>query len=214
MSYFFHIFQKKILSEKNFLDNGSKKSKQQTQRKQKVAHNCAKEIISAYERGDRIVDLAAKHGVASIATILEEEIKAASAAAGMKTLVSQSQSSSVNEETEKLLMICSKASMIYENLKKNVAGHSTAEAEEKFKASRGWFEKFKRRSRIHSVIRHGGFSAYKEAERFAKEFQERTIIHGYKPELMFVTKLDCSGSKCPKELSSQKKRSVCQGTNL
>jgi len=103
-----------------------------------------KEIISAYERGVRIVDLAAKHGIASssIATILKkkkEEIKAASVAAGVKTLASQSQRSSVNEEMKKLLMIwinerqmasdtmtqemiCSKARMIYENLKKNVAG--------------------------------------------------------------------------------------------
>jgi hypothetical protein len=119
------------------------------------------------------VDLAAKHGIAasSIATILKkkEEIKAASVAAGVKTLASQSQRSSVNEEMERLLMIwinerqmagdtmtqemiCSKARMIYEILKENVAGHSTAEAEEEFKGSRGWFEKFKRRSGIHSVI--------------------------------------------------------------
>jgi transposase-like protein len=124
-----------------------------------------KEIISAYERGVRTMDLAAKHGIASssLATILkEEEIKAASVAAGVKTLASRSQRSSVNEEMEKLLMIwinerqmagdtmtqemiCSKAKMIYENLKKNVAGHSTVEAEEEFKGSRGWFEKFKRR---------------------------------------------------------------------
>ena len=60
-------------------------------------------------------------------------------------------------------MICSKARMIYESLKKNVAGHSTAEAEEEFKGSRGWFEKFKRRSGIHSVIKHGeGASANEE----------------------------------------------------
>jgi len=63
-----------------------------------------KEIISAYERGVRIVDLAPKHGIASssIATILKkkEEIKAASVAAGVKTLASQSQRSSVNEEME------------------------------------------------------------------------------------------------------------------
>ena len=169
-----------------------------------------KEIISAYERGVRIVDLAANHGIASssIATILKkkEEIKAASVAAGVKTLASQSQRSSVNEEMEKLLMIwinerqmagdtltqemiCSKARMIYENLKKNVAGHSTAEAEEEFKGSRGWFEKFKRRSGIHSVIGHGeGASANKEeAEKFAREFQEWNIIHGYKPEQVFIS---------------------------
>jgi len=149
------------------------------------------------------VDLAAKHGIAStIATILKKkEIKAASVAAGVKALTSQSQSS-VNEEMEKLLMIwineremagdtmtqemiCSKARMIYENLKKNVAGHSTAE--EEFRGSREWFEKFKRRSGIHSVIRHGeGASANKEeAEKFAREFQEWTIIYGYKPEQVF-----------------------------
>jgi len=50
-----------------------------------------KEVISAYERGVRIVDLAAKHGIASssIATILKEEIKAVSVAAGVKTVASQ-----------------------------------------------------------------------------------------------------------------------------
>jgi len=61
-----------------------------------------KEIISAYERGVRIVDLAAKHGIASslIATILKnkEEIKIASVAAGVKSLASQSQRRSVNNE--------------------------------------------------------------------------------------------------------------------
>jgi len=85
----------------------------------------------------------------------EEKIKAASVAAGVKTMASQSQSS-LNEEMEKLLMIwinerqmagntmtqemiCSKATMIYENLKKNVAGHSTAEAEEEFKGKQRMF---------------------------------------------------------------------------
>jgi hypothetical protein len=156
-------------SEKKFLDNGSKKVSDKPKGSRKlltIEQN--KEIISVYERGVRIVDLAAKHGIASssIATILKEEIKAASVAAGVKTLASQSQRSSVNEEMEKLLMIwinecqmagdtvtqemiCSNARLSYENLKKNVAGHSTAEAEEEFKGSRGWFEKFKRRSGIH-----------------------------------------------------------------
>jgi len=237
MSYFFYIFQKKNLKVKTiFLTLGPKKVSDKPKGSRRLLTiEQKKEIISAYERGVRIVDLAAKHGIASssIATILKkkEEIKAASVVAGVKALASQSQRSSVNEEMEKLLMIwinerqmagdtmtqemiCSKARMIYENLKKNVAGHSTAE--EEFRGSREWFEKFKRRSGIHSVIRHGeGASANKEeAEKFAREFQEWTIIHGYKPEQVFVTKLGCSGSKCPKELSSQKKRIVCQGTNL
>jgi transposase-like protein len=121
-----------------------------------------KEIISAYERGVRIVGLAAKHGIASspTATILKkkEEIKAASVEAGVRTLAFQFQRSSVNEEMENLLMIwinkrqmagdtmtqemiCSKARMIYDDLKKKVAGPSSAEAREEFKGSTGWFEK-------------------------------------------------------------------------
>ena len=48
------------------------------------------------------MDLAAKHGIASssIATVLKnkEEIKIASVAAGVKTLASQSQRRSVNDE--------------------------------------------------------------------------------------------------------------------
>jgi len=140
MSHFFYIFQKKILKVKNiFLTMGPKKGSDKPKGSRKLLTiEQKKEIISAYERSVRIVDLAAKHGIASssIATILKkEEIKAASFAAGVKTLASQSQRSSVNEEMEKLLMIwindrqmagdtmtqemiCSKARIIYENLKK------------------------------------------------------------------------------------------------
>ena len=78
MSYFFYIFQKKI-----FLTMGPKKVSDKPKGSIKLlTTEQKKEIISAYERGVRIVDLAAKHGIAlsSIATILkkEEEIKAAS----------------------------------------------------------------------------------------------------------------------------------------
>jgi phosphoribosylformylglycinamidine (FGAM) synthase-like amidotransferase family enzyme len=103
-------------------------------------------------------------------------------------------------------MICGKARMIYKNLKKNVAGCSTAEAEEEFKGSRGWFEKFKRRSGIRSVIRHGeGPSANKEeAEKFAREVQEWAIIHGYKPE-QGNQERDKEDKECSSEEDSNKK---------
>ena len=105
MSYFFYIFQKKILKvEKIFLTMGPKKVSDKPKGSRKLLTiEQKKEIISAYERGVRIVDLAAKHGIASSskATILKKgEIKAASVAAGVKTLASQSQRSSVNEEME------------------------------------------------------------------------------------------------------------------
>ncbi|XP_072264045.1 tigger transposable element-derived protein 1-like isoform X2 [Pyxicephalus adspersus] len=217
--------RKNFKSEKKLFTMGAKKVSNKPKRSRKLLTiEEKKKIISAYERGARIVDLAAKHGIgsSSIATILKkkEEIKAASVAAGVKTLVSQFQRSSVSDEMEKLLMvwingrqmagdtltqemICSKARMIYEDLKENVAGPSSAETVKKFKGSRGWFERFKRRSGIHSVIglgegakrrsgthrviRHrGGASANKnEAEKFAREFQAWTILHGYKPEQVF-----------------------------
>ena len=144
MSFLLYFSGKNFKSEKKFLDNWSKQVSDKPKGSRKLLTiEQKKEIISAYEREVGIVDLAAKHGIASssIARILKkkEEIKAASVAAGVKTLASQSQRSSVNEEMEKLLMIwinerqmasdtmtqemiCSKARMIYENLKKNVAG--------------------------------------------------------------------------------------------
>ena len=138
LSYF---SEKHFKVKKIFLTVGPKKVSDKPKGSRKLLTiEQKKEIISAYERGVRIVDLAAKHGIASLSSISailkkKEEIKAASVAAGVKTLVSQSQRSSVNEEMEKLLMIrinerqmagdtmtqemiCSKARIIYENLKK------------------------------------------------------------------------------------------------
>ena len=106
MSYFFYIFQKKIFKVKKiFLAVGPKKVSDKPKGSGKLLTiEQKKEIISALEREVRIVDLAAKRGIASssIATILKkkEEIKAASVAAGVKTLASQSQRSSVNEEMD------------------------------------------------------------------------------------------------------------------
>ncbi|UYV61838.1 GREM2 [Cordylochernes scorpioides] len=52
-------------------------------------------------------------------------------------------------------IICEKARAIYGDLLKQTPQTSIDEAsEESFKASRGWFENFKKRSGIHSVVRH------------------------------------------------------------
>lgn len=50
-------------------------------------------------------------------------------------------------------IICEKGLEIYDDLTKNATGAISGESA--FKASRGWFEKFEKRSRMHSVIRHG-----------------------------------------------------------
>ncbi|GFT71531.1 tigger transposable element-derived protein 1 [Nephila pilipes] len=53
-------------------------------------------------------------------------------------------------------IICEKARAIYGDLLKHTPQTSIDEAsEESFKASRGWFENFKKRTGIHSVVRHG-----------------------------------------------------------
>ena len=50
-------------------------------------------------------------------------------------------------------IICEKARGLQDDLVKNYTDMS-ADTDD-FKASRGWFEKFKKRSGIHSVVRHG-----------------------------------------------------------
>ncbi|UYV80139.1 hypothetical protein LAZ67_18001814 [Cordylochernes scorpioides] len=56
-----------------------------------------------------------------------------------------------------------------------------------FKASKGWFENFKRRSGIHSVTRHGeGASSDAEAaETFTAEFEKLVVTECYLPQQVF-----------------------------
>lgn len=71
-------------------------------------------------------------------------------------------------------MICEKAKALYEDLKKSTPGPSSSaqQEEEEFEDSRGWFQKFVKRSGIHSVIMLGEDASAdtKEAEKFAVEF--------------------------------------------
>ncbi|UYV61757.1 hypothetical protein LAZ67_1006346 [Cordylochernes scorpioides] len=101
----------------------------------------------------------------------KESIKSVTPAKGL-TIISKLRTS-LHENMEKLLMvwvtekqhqgdtltqtiICEKARAIYGDLLKQTPQTSIDEAsEESFKASRGWFENFKKRSGIHSVVRHG-----------------------------------------------------------
>ncbi|UYV69845.1 hypothetical protein LAZ67_7000956 [Cordylochernes scorpioides] len=56
-----------------------------------------------------------------------------------------------------------------------------------FKASKGWFENFKRRSGIHSVTRHGegASSDAKAAETFTAEFEKLVVTECYLPQQVF-----------------------------
>ncbi|XP_022909635.2 tigger transposable element-derived protein 1-like [Onthophagus taurus] len=93
----------------------------------------------------------------------------------------QLQHATINENT-----ICEKAKAIFADLVKKTPGSSTAE-KTVFKASRGWFEKFKRRTGIHSVVRHGeaASSDTKAAEIFIDDFKKLVDTKGYLPQQVF-----------------------------
>ncbi|PNF20637.1 hypothetical protein B7P43_G04263 [Cryptotermes secundus] len=82
--------------------------------------------------------------------------------------------------------ICEKAKVIFANLVKKTPGSSMAE-EEAFKGNHGGFEKFKRRTGIHSVVRHGEAvsSDTKAAENSISDFKKLVDSEGYLPQQVF-----------------------------
>ena len=147
-------------------------------------------------------DLATQFGMAksTISTILKnkEVIKAADVAKGVTVITKQRPQ--IMEEVEKLLLIyirdvelrgdnicesliCEKALEIYDDLLKKNPSTSAGDTFE-FKASRGWFEKFRKRSEIHHIVRHGeAASSNKEAaEKFVVEFSNMIKRDGFLPQ--------------------------------
>ncbi|XP_061689705.1 uncharacterized protein LOC133508031 [Syngnathoides biaculeatus] len=137
-----------------------------------------KELIAKWERGARVSDLAVQYNMAksTVSTILKrkEAIKAADVAKGVKTL--SNRRTDKMEEVEKVLLkwithkqlrgdavsetlICDKARELHNALTRENPGGNGDE----FKASKGWFCKFKKRSGIHGVLRP------REAARAGKE---------------------------------------------
>ncbi|KAM6455899.1 tigger transposable element-derived protein 1-like [Liasis olivaceus] len=172
--------------------------------KKKVTIELKKEIIEKHDRGVRVTDLAAEYKMAksTISTILKNKdaIREADVAKGVTMLMRKR--TQVLEEVEKLLlvwlnekqlagdrvseaMICEKARKLHSDLlQKNP---STSAASEEFKASRGWFEKFHRRSGIHNVARHGEASSSDKAaaEAYKEEFEGFMKAEGYVAQQVF-----------------------------
>nr|XP_053640973.1 tigger transposable element-derived protein 1-like [Cherax quadricarinatus] len=163
-----------------------------------------KEIIDKYESGVRVADLARlyKKPKSTIATIVgnRKAIKEAVLAKGLT--VFSKQRSQVMEDVERLLLvwinekqvagdsvsqaiISEKARKLHEDLIKKMP--ATSDDVSEFKASKGWFERFKKRSGIHSVIRHGeaASSDHKAAEKYVQEFKKYIDSEGLKPEQVF-----------------------------
>ncbi|XP_068236946.1 tigger transposable element-derived protein 1-like [Palaemon carinicauda] len=88
--------------------------------------------------------------------------------------------------------ICEKAHAIFTGLKEESSGYDARESSaepssDDFKASRGWFEKFKKRSGIHSVVCHGEAASAdtKAAADFAKSFEWIVQEEGYVEQQVF-----------------------------
>ncbi|CAH2327822.1 tigger transposable element-derived 1-like [Pelobates cultripes] len=130
---------------------------------------------------------------------MKEKITGRDAAKGV-TRVSK-QRPPVLEEVEKLLLlwieqkqhagdsvtkaiICEKAKALHVDLLKQPGTSADAEG---FKASRGWFERFKTRSGIDSVVRHeeAASSDVAAAEEFTTDFLEVIVSEGYLPQHVF-----------------------------
>ncbi|XP_069179830.1 tigger transposable element-derived protein 1-like [Procambarus clarkii] len=162
------------------------------------------EIVWKHENGTSVFELCRQYNKATstICTILKKknEIMGAKVAKGVRTITKQRPQ--ILEEVEKLLLIwihdkelrgdsvseaiiCEKARVLHDDLLKNTPATSDADTKE-FKASRGWFEKF-RRSGIHSVTRHGEAASSDKpaAGRFIEEFKEFAKAEGYLPQQVF-----------------------------
>ncbi|CAL7938614.1 unnamed protein product [Xylocopa violacea] len=169
----------------------------------KITVQMKREIIEKRERGVNVADLARTYNrsTSTICTILKnkDKIKEVDASKGVTRI--STQRLRILDDVERLLLrwinekqlqgdaineniICQKAKAIFADLVKRTPGSSTSE-EEVFKASRGWFEKFKRRTGIHSVARHGeaASSDLKTAKNFIRDFKK--MSEGYLPQQVF-----------------------------
>ncbi|XP_068209148.1 tigger transposable element-derived protein 1-like [Palaemon carinicauda] len=138
------------------------------------------EIITKYEEGMRIITHANTYGrnLSTIRTIIKnkEAIKTKKEIAG---------------DTLTQSVISHKASAIFADLveAQRDGGHkgTSQQAPQEFKAPHGWFDRFRKRTGIHSVIRHEGAASSdkKAAEKFFKNFENVISRVGYIPQQVF-----------------------------
>ena len=128
----------------------------------------------------------------------KEVSKAASVAEGVKSV--SKQCAQTLEEVEKLLyiwinekqwqhfwaIICKKSRQLHADLLKDKPGIS-GEVTAVFKVSHGWFDTFKKRPGIHSVVRHGeAASANKVAAKsYVAQMKEYVEAEGFVPKQVF-----------------------------
>ncbi|XP_053234890.1 tigger transposable element-derived protein 1-like isoform X3 [Podarcis raffonei] len=161
-----------------------------------------KENISKRASGVPVCRPTTQFGMAesTIGSILKNKgaVGGADVARGVETLARQR--TQTIEEVEKWLtiwinekllagdhisenIICEKALQLHADLTQNTPGTSAESCI--FKASRGWLDNFKRRSGIHSVVRHGKAADKENADRFVLEFKDYVKAEGFLPQQVF-----------------------------
>ncbi|UYV68277.1 STOML2 [Cordylochernes scorpioides] len=172
-----------------------------------ITMEAKREMIEKHERGMRVTEIARfyKKSTSTICTILKKkkELRELDAAKGVTRL--SKQRPRLLEEVEKLILvwinekqlagdtitqnlICEKAKALYAELGSKIPCTSIEnKVHADFKASKGWFENFKRKSGIHSVTRHGegASSDAKAAETFTAEFEKLVVTECYLPQQVF-----------------------------
>ncbi|GFY72298.1 tigger transposable element-derived protein 1-like protein [Trichonephila inaurata madagascariensis] len=165
--------------------------------------NIKREMIAKVESGQKMADVARQYGLnrSTVYTILAKKdiIKKTQAAEGVTKITSAKQRSAIHDKIERLLLVWineremkrditsmpiiqEKAREVFEKLKEQTPGSSSEELE--FKATTGWFTKFKRRSGIKHVLMHGESASAnkKAAEKYCLKFQEFIETEGYHPQ--------------------------------
>ncbi|XP_064094339.1 tigger transposable element-derived protein 1-like [Macrobrachium nipponense] len=166
------------------------------------------EIIEKHESGVRVTELARQYerSTSTKCTILKQKDAIKSTKPSKGLIILSKLRSDIHNEMERLLLIwikekqlagdsltetiiCEKASGIYDDLKGRQAAErgETSTPAETFKASRGWFDKFKKLIGIHSVVRHGeaASSDLKAAADYVKTFASVIAEQGYIPQQVF-----------------------------
>ena len=164
----FFIFFYKTLSELVMVGKKCSVEKQSKRKAVRATIAIKKDLIAKHESGIRVCELATMFDMpkSTVCTIIKNKaaIKAADVAKGVTTLTARR--SKNMEEMEKLLLvwinekqlagdviteaiICEKAKALHDDLVKDMT------QKEEFKASRGWFDNFKKQSGIHNVAMHG-----------------------------------------------------------
>ena len=158
-----------------------------------------------------------------ISTILTHKEAIKSADVADVVLLTEQQSQAI-EDIEKLLLIWinkeelasdsileaiirEKVKILYADPLKDIPGMSS-----EFKGSREWLDTFKKRSGIHSVVRHGEAASSKNvaADNFLTDFQECIEAEGFVPKQVFnCNETGLFWKKMPKKTySTEEEKSV------